>query len=630
MYNLIYLFKRGGSLLRKIRTSLWKYYPIEALVTFVNKKRILSIDVLARLDEMLGVFDKKIVEKTTPKEKQHILELADRAIEHEYKHLGSDWVKLNPMVWNIDLKTGFKWPNGVFYKEQTSYSSRGSDIKMPWDLSRCHHVLWLSEAYVLTGDEKYAEEAVMQIASWIDCNRFLYTVNWACPMDVAIRASNWIYALHFLKGSITLNKTFWEKAKISLYEHGYYLRHNLEKGAGRNFNHYTADLVGLLLVGFMFDKLPIGRRWWKYAEKELYKDILVQVLPSGIHYEKSVSYHRLMVELYSYSLYVLRRMKRKIPEDAQDRVQLMYNFISAYTKPNKKAPLISDNDNGRFLPFSYGDFCDHTYLTDSQSLDMMMVSNLENLMFEPNIADDGINLYKDAGFAVVRQDNNYLFVVNSGYSRYPNPYNTVCRSYSGMHNHNDLLSFELSVENEDVFVDSGSYIYTADITERNRFRMTSKHNTIVVDGEEQNQLLNNAFSFIANSHVNLLEKKVKTIKGSYFTSQGGLYHERTFEMQKYGLCITDCVKKRGKSHHVDFYLHLAPGFHVEKQGNVIIAWGKNIEVRIISDFGQCEWYKDEVSPFYGVKEPMMALKYSSQFGDEHIYKTNITWTIFKS
>ena len=629
MSEITFIFRRGVSFFRKLRTSMWAYIPLKDILFFCWKKEISSVDVFDRLDEMLGEFNKDIVELANVGHRNNVVSLANKALSHEYKHLGSGWIKKDPMIWNSDLKTGFCWPNGVFYKKQTSYTPKGADIKMPWDLSRCHHVLWLSEAYVLTGDEKYAEEAVIQIASWIDSNKFLYSVNWVCPMDVAIRASNWIYALHFLKGSMALNDRFCEKAKRSLFEHGYFIRHNLEKGAGRNFNHYTADLAGLLLVGMLFDRLSIGRRWWKYAEKELYNDILVQVLPSGIHYEKSISYHRLMVEFYSYSFYVLRRLKRTIPKEAEERVQLMYNFVSVYTKPNMKAPLISDNDNGRFLPFSYGDFCDHTYLIDSQSLDVMMVGNLEDLMYKSVVAYDGIKLYEDAGFAIVRQDNNYLFVVNSGYSRYPNPYNTVFKSYSGMHNHNDLLSFELSVENEDVFVDSGSFIYTADIAERNRFRMTSKHNTIVVDGEEQNQLGNNAFSFIANSHVNLLEEKEHIIKGSYYTKQGGLFHERTFEMQKCGLCITDYVKKEGKSHHVDFYLHLAPGFYVEKQGNDITAKNNNIEVRIISDFGGCEQFND-VSPSYGIKEPMLALKYSSQFEDKHIYKTKITWTKLNS
>lgn len=627
MNRLIYLFKRGESLLRKIRTSLWKYFPIEAIINVVYHKSLLSINVLSRLDDMLGLFDKNIIEKSTLKEKQQILYLADKAILHEYKHLGSDWVKLDPMIWNMDLKTGFQWPNRVYYKEQTRYTSKGADIKMPWDLSRCHHLLWLSEAYQITNDEKYSKECVNQIISWIDNNKFLYSVNWVCPMDVAIRASNWIYAIHLLKGSSEISDSFLQKFKKSLLQHGYFIRYNLEKGAGRNFNHYTADLAGLLLIGLLFEGSSLGRSWSRFARRELFKDILVQVLPTGVHYEKSISYHRLMVELYSYPIYVLRRLGNEIPKEVLDRIQAMYNFVAVYQKPNGKAPQISDNDNGRFLPFTYGSFTEHAYLINKDSLDNKIVSNLEPRLFDISNKDIGLWLYKDAGFAISKSESHYMFVINSGYSRYPNPYNTNFKEFSGMHNHNDLLSFELSIGDEDVFVDSGSFIYTANINEYNRFRSTAKHNTIVVDSEEQNKLENIAFSFVANSQVLPLELFDHIIKGSYKTNQCGLFHERSFDLKRNSLCIWDRVNKRGPSHHIDFYLHLAPGLQVEIMSGRVDVIGEKMKATIHSDYEQCRVAEDEISPSYGIKEKSQMIVFSSIFNDDSSFKTTIEWRL---
>jgi uncharacterized heparinase superfamily protein len=55
------------------------------------------------------------------------------------------------------------------------------------------------------------------------------------------------------------------------------------------------------------------------------------------------------------------------------------------------------------------------------------------------------------------------------------------------HKHNSRLSFELFAGDKSFIIDPGSYIYTADREMRNLFRSTRYHNTVVVDGKEQNR-----------------------------------------------------------------------------------------------------------------------------------------------
>ena len=57
----------------------------------------------------------------------------------------------------------------------------------------------------------------------------------------------------------------------------------------------------------------------------------------------------------------------------------------------------------------------------------------------------------------------------------------------GNHKHNDLLGFEYHVAGVPVIVDPGSYVYTSDPDARNLFRSTRSHNTLSVDGQEQNE-----------------------------------------------------------------------------------------------------------------------------------------------
>ena len=60
------------------------------------------------------------------------------------------------------------------------------------------------------------------------------------------------------------------------------------------------------------------------------------------------------------------------------------------------------------------------------------------------------------------------------------------KSPSG-HKHNSRLSFDLFAYDKSFIIDPGAYIYTVDSKMRNLFRSTKYHNTVVVDGKEQNK-----------------------------------------------------------------------------------------------------------------------------------------------
>ena len=114
-------------------------------------------------------------------------------------------------------------------------------------------------------------------------------------------------------------------------------------------------------------------------------------------------------------------------------------------------------------------------------------------------------VYPDAGFAVIRNTTVYAFISNGGYSKYPKESDVII----GTHTHNDLLSFELNINGQDLIVDPGTYLYTSSPSFRNEFRSTRKHNTIEVDGEEQNEFINpfvvKRNVYVPHGHVNALE-----------------------------------------------------------------------------------------------------------------------------
>src|SRR3954471_15961362 len=69
-----------------------------------------------------------------------VVAAADRVCRHEFDLLGSGCVRLGTSLpWHTDFKTGRDWP--LQYSPDIEYAEldRPTDVKVPWELSRCQH-----------------------------------------------------------------------------------------------------------------------------------------------------------------------------------------------------------------------------------------------------------------------------------------------------------------------------------------------------------------------------------------------------------------------------------------------------------------------------------------------------------
>jgi uncharacterized heparinase superfamily protein len=87
--------------------------------------------------------------------------------------------------------------------------------------------------------------------------------------------------------------------------------------------------------------------------------------------------------------------------------------------------------------------------------------------------------FADAGYCIAKDEKNYLFINCGG----------IGTGGKGGHSHNDKLSIFLTLDNKEVFVDPGIYVYTAGRYFRNAYRSTHNHNTLSLGGKEQNRFL---------------------------------------------------------------------------------------------------------------------------------------------
>ncbi|MDR3610690.1 MAG: alginate lyase family protein [Ignavibacteriaceae bacterium] len=531
-----------------------------------------------------------------------ILAEAVRIKQGVFNLLGSGDIILKNIDWHKDFKTGFRWNPGTFYKKYVQEGiDTGSDVKVPRELSRCHHFLKLALAYRLTGNEEYAGICVAQMLDWIKENPFMYSINWGCTMDVSIRAVNWIWAIGLITGSVSLNEISIERIKSSLYEHGWFIYRNPEKEYYNNHNHYLADLTGQVQLGLLFNNLDEPKHWLETGKEELFREIRMQILPSGMSYERSTNYNRLVLELLLVPVLILRKNGHEVPQDIWFRLEKMFEFIMYSLKPDGTTPIIGDQDDGRLLPFGCESNIDYRYLL---SLGGMLFDrddfkhhgngfNIYCALFggkyekEKYAANDDNKIalssraFPDSGYYIMRKDNNYLIFNAEGKGLYP-------ELASGTHTHSDLLSFELYTQDKSFLVDPGSYVYTADAKERMFFRSSQMHNTVTIDGESQNVIrVENLWDFERNAIPEVLKWEscesydlVVARHTGFKRLNDPVVHQRsiTFDKQELSWKVRDELSGEG-CHLFEWFFHFDTGidFNIkDKEVQTNCGDGKNL------------------------------------------------------
>jgi hypothetical protein len=583
-----------------------------------------------------------------PAQVQATVAAAERVLRHEFDLLGSGPYTpddpdrtagpdgYRPIDWYLDPVSGLRFPRGVVLSEWDMERMRpgAADIKLPWELARCQHWPLLGQAYRLTRDDRFAWEIARELRDFMDANPIGTAVNWACTMDVALRAANWALALELIR-PCELPPDVWLIAYEALFDHGAFIERHLENHYEVTSNHFLSNVVGLFYVAAVFRDLPRGRLWDQQCRAWLTQEMVVQVLPDGADYESSIPYHRLVTELFLGAARIAEVAGSPLPAPFLDRLSTMVDFLAAVLRPDGLMPQIGDADDGRLHVLTgYGSWrpqdarhlfgpaaCmfgvrDWTHVTDGwdawESTWWGFDPTMAGSAGSRQVRDDGVRHFPHAGLTVIRQRGAYLLVTNG----------IVGTGGFGNHKHNDLLGFEYHVAGEPVIVDPGSYVYTSDPDARNLFRSTASHNTVGIDGQEQNEVrpewLFRMFEKANPEHLAVSEGddciQYRGRHSGYTRLPEPVVHERTFSLVRDdgALSIVDVLDGRG-THRLTWHFHFAPGVKVaiRQPGQLEIrAADKVLQMSLPSALRPTvasSWY----SPSYGVRVPCVALDLES-------------------
>ncbi|MCU0609116.1 MAG: heparinase II/III family protein [Chitinispirillaceae bacterium] len=537
---------------------------------------------------------------------------------HQFDFLGTGSVSWHePIAWHTDIKTGHAWPVRFYvsYRPDEITPGNGVDPKVPWELSRCHHFVALAQAWALTKEERFAGEFVREWEHWVQENPWGSGINWASTLEVAIRAVNWLWARDLFRDALCLTKEREQQFLESIRQHAVFIEHNLECGVRNGAmvagNHYLGNVSGLACIGMLCPGLPGADRWKRAGLKALEKEIRRQVPPDGFFFESSTAYHRFALELFLVPAILARRSGHEMSSEYWAKIEKMMDAVLMITRPDGCVPFFGDNDDGRLLILSnYPSWTrnDFRYLLGLGAVlfkreDFKAVAGRcpEEVFWL--LGDDGCAAYEalqvtepkwesnalaDAGLYVIRNRNNSDYaLVRAG---------TAQESAPNAHAHNDTLSLELWISGKPVLVDPGTFCYTSDGNERNQFRSTAAHSTIMVDGKEISSIPQALFGFGRDAKAQVAEWSIDELRTVLQVRHDGferlaepvtVQRRVEYDARARTWVITDDLVGKG-DHSSSFYWQFAPGEKAEiVQGdslNNIVLHCAKVSMELISDY----------------------------------------------
>lgn len=578
------------------------------------------------------------IAKTFPDDWERISDVASNALRHRFDLLGSGLVDLGPRIdWCADFKSGKRWDKRDYRLQKLVSLSDKSDVKIPWELSRCNHFLSMALVYLRNGDDSFPNEFVNQVVSWAEDNEYLQTVNWSCPMDTAIRCINWLVAYQTFAQQHRFSKEFTRFLTVELYKGGKSIYENLEvTGDGHNTNHYLTNLLGLLYLGEAFNKTARPNNWRQFAIGEFEKEMVSQVNSDGLDYESSLPYHGLVTEIFLIAHLLSTKCDFQFSDQFRSRLSKMVTNLCRFSGADGLVENFGDNDDGRILKLFWRGGRDFRDVVDLGGA-LFPGTGVVSTNSTPELACFGMTT--PATNKSASQQWNSAHLVESGICQmrsrdfalnfFANPVGTAGL---GNHKHNDLLAFTLSHRGTPVFVDPGSFEYTVDEDVRNHFRATHSHNTVTVDGCEQNRMVRGLLFLLRSDGIPKILDWQSTDEYDLVVAEHDCYsrlddsviHRRSIYLCKTSQIILVHDNLQGRAtHKLQFNFHV-DNMRIEANENYLIQLKPaNLDSGLI--FANCDETKpfqigtNWISPSYGVKYP--AISISTEFECQLPYST---------
>ena len=516
-----------------------------------------------------------------------LLAQTDRVAAHRLSFFDLEDFHLgDPIDWNRDHKHGVAAP--MRFAPWIDYRDFGvtGDCKLVWEPNRHHQLGVLGRAYRATGDSRYAKAAVEQLDSWLEQCPYGIGMNWRSPLELGLRLINWVWTVDLIQGAGVMDEAFRSRLLNSVYLHLWEIARKYSRGSSVN-NHLVGEAAGVFIGASYFHNLRNASRQRARAREILCEEIIRQTYPDGCTREQALGYHLFVLQFFLLAALVARRSGDDFPPAYWGRLEKMFEFIGLMGEGGRP-PLFGDSDDGYVLDlggergdarpwlaagavlFNRPDF--KAWAGEYSETAWWLLGQEGRDQFDAipqPPAPNGLasRAFPESGYYLLQCDGpgkagRVSVVFDAG---------ELGMGPLAAHGHADALAFTLRAFGEDVLVDPGTYDYFTYPEWRKYFRSTRAHNTVVIDGQDQSEMLG-PFMWGAKAKAKCIcwqpgagGSKVIGEHDGYTRLSDPVIHRRTLELdaQKRELIVRDDILARGK-HDIEVYFHFAENCRVTR------------------------------------------------------------------
>jgi hypothetical protein len=420
---------------------------------------------------------------------------------------------------NLDNKIDWHqgWPKNNFSYD-ISFKDKDDigEIRYTWEINRLQFLLLLALDFKQAESNEVLEKIEFHFYDWVKENPFLRGVNWSSPMEIAIRAYQWLLVYRVLKDIDSVEQNFLNDLIQSIINSMNYVMKNLSLHSSAN-NHLILEAAISSMIGYCLD--PIYKQnWFKKGYKIIEKELPLQVYDDGVNKEQAVHYHAFVLDMMlQLNIFFVKNSIKPISE------KLIYKMVRflANLKSGVSVIEIGDSDDAKIIaPFSKCNYYDYILELASVYYNEMFINQPNqsdlaqsilgklNRVPEEKIELENLSIFKEGGYSFIKNKSTFL-IFDSG---------ALGFGSIAAHGHADALSIMLNYDGKPLLVDSGTYIYNIEKEWRNYFRKTSSHNTLSYQSSDQSEM-KGPFLWAKKAHSELLDfgknEKYYYLKGNH-------------------------------------------------------------------------------------------------------------------